>query len=356
MASIALGSLGLHKISVPASWTAHAGPILIAATLAIGFTHDSFLSWQFKAWLGLLVASAFYVWWNHRELDRREKWALGILLGSMLLSIPGSVLWGDWQVTLMVVGWTALPAFLFAIKAPGRVLVWLTPFLVGHALVLAAQGLAGGELRATGLTINPNPATALLLVGIILAICWQHRHWWVLALPFAAALPYTGSRWALVTLALILAGMVLSRYRWRAVIVGALVLGSLALAWGLNSDLVERNYRLRGRVETHTYDAAHRINHGITWGWQDLVGRGYVVPRTGGLHNVPLRLMAQFGVLAALAWLFLVGLRLWEWRRGGLAFWLVLAVLTLSMMDYYWLMGQLGPMGWLLLGWRRLQL
>jgi hypothetical protein len=45
--------------------------------------------------------------------------------------------------------------------------------------------------------------------------------------------------------------------------------------------------------------------------------------------------------------------RLWEWRHGGLGFWMPLAVLILGMMDYYWLMGQMAPLMWLILGWRK---
>jgi len=98
-----------------------------------------------------------------------------------------------------------------------------------------------------------------------------------------------------------------------------------------------------------------------------------------GLHNVPLRIAVENGIIAAIIWLGVTGKALLPIRRLNLggkrgvrhihndngketavrglqgdsqAWWLLLGVVLLSLLDYYMWMGHLGGFWWLLVGLR----
>jgi len=98
-----------------------------------------------------------------------------------------------------------------------------------------------------------------------------------------------------------------------------------------------------------------------------------------GLHNVPLRMAVESGILAAMVWLGITGWALWprggakqRVRQGndqpvsknasmalsersdrfGASWWMLLALALLSLLDYYTWMGHLGGFWWLLVGMR----
>jgi hypothetical protein len=323
----------------------HIGAALLAATLTVGYSYDSFVSWQFSLWPVLFGLSCLFIFLEHRTLSKWETRALGIILGSMLLAIAGSVLWGQgaWVETLMLLIWTGPVVAFFAVKRPQLVLWWMVPPLLCHAGVLFYQGFWLGETRAVGLSMNPNPAAALLFLGALFLVSQPKGKAWWLVLPLLMALPYTGSRWTLVVLVVCLGLMFLTRWgRWRSLLQAGALLLSFGVAWMVHDGLLLRNFRVSPTVPEHIYRASTDVQKRLELGSPTesteptllalVAGRGLI--KTDGLHNVPLRMATQFGVLAAGAWIWLVAAALWRRPRLSSRWWLALAVLLLAQMDY----------------------
>jgi hypothetical protein len=70
-----------------------------------------------------------------------------------------------------------------------------------------------------------------------------------------------------------------------------------------------------------------------------------------GLHNVPLRIAIENGVIAAGIWVGITGWALVSRDSGQpLHRWLLITLVLLSVLDYYTWMGHLGGFWWLLIG------
>jgi hypothetical protein len=65
------------------------------------------------------------------------------------------------------------------------------------------------------------------------------------------------------------------------------------------------------------------------------------------MHTAPIRVAVEFGALAALAWLWLVARAAWVTRRTPVA-WTVAAMAMISLQDYYFVLGMLLPLWWVL--------
>jgi hypothetical protein len=70
-----------------------------------------------------------------------------------------------------------------------------------------------------------------------------------------------------------------------------------------------------------------------------------------GLHNVPLRIAVESGIIAAGIWVVMTVWALMP-KASGQPFhrWLLLTLVLLSVLDYYTWMGHLGGFWWLLIG------
>jgi hypothetical protein len=293
--------------------------------------------------------------------------ALASLLVLHALAIPGSLLWGtgNWELTAGVVMWMA-PAVMIYAGGTATVLNWLVPVWLIHAGVVIHQGLtnwylqpgygAGGESIATdhyirdgaavGLANNVNLAGGFLAIGIIFMISHPKLRW--LTPPLFMALLFTGSRWALLVtgVALVVMG-VTRRIAWQPLVAAV---ATLFLAVFLLGVLTPSGYQIAG------YDSfASAVDS-----TRDNLGGRLAVPHIpsflpsgvaehSGLHNVPLRIAVESGILAAVLW---VGITLWaamKWRNG-VVWWILLTLLALSMLDYYPWMGHLGGFWWLSIG------
>ena len=337
------------------------------------------------------------------------KWHLSPILAALVfllvlhaLAIPGSLFWGsgNWELTAGVVIWMA-PALLLYLAGSRQVFAWLTPVFLIHAFLVIYQGftnwhvsrnMVGNELHETlvregsaqGLANNPNIAAGFLSIGIIYVMTGRHK--W-LAPPLVMALLFTGSRWALVVTAAVVLALLLTRtISWKAV-VGALA--GVVLAVGLIGALTPFGYTVAGYDSAGgAFRAAERHVNGrlAIPHIPSFLPSG--VAEHPGLHNVPLRIAVESGVAAAILWVGVTGWALFmgwrgkvvtavvgkmngvnptserpprtplwpsQWHRGGLrtlqpAWWLLLTLVLLSMLDYYAWMGHLGGFWWLLVG------
>ena len=307
------------------------------------------------------------------------------LLGFHLLAIPGSILWGigNWESTTAVVLWM-MPSLMLLVARVPNVFPWLVPAWLIHAGLILYSGptswsAVGGVLvnngGGTGLSHNPNLAAGFLTLGIVYLM--NTRYKW-LVLPLIPALLFTGSRWGIAVTVAVLVVMVVTR----TVSAKPLAAAILVCAGGiLIAGLSPMGYRVS------TWDSFASAVHGTNGDVQARLAMPHIpsilprgVAEHPGLHNVPVRIAVENGLLAALVWLGVTGWALWPrrgykrcgdsgvsqgnhhrdvsirspWLSGRFnnSWWMLLCLALLSMLDYYTWMGHLGGFWWLLIGMR----
>ncbi len=310
-------------------------------------------------------------------------YAGAVLLVCHALAIPGSLLWGDghWEATTAIVLWMA-PSLMILSAGTTGVLPWLVPAWLVHAALILYSGptswsAAGGVLVSngggSGLSHNPNLAAGFLCLGIVYLMTTRFR--W-LVIPLIPALLFTGSRWGLAVTAAVLVAMVVSRtISFKPLGAAILICAAVVVGVALFSPL---GYR------ASTLDSFAAVVHTVNGEVQARMAVPHIpsilphgVAAHPGLHNVPLRIAVESGILAALVWLGITGWALWprggvkpEGFRGnhqpegnnaamvlsersdrfGASWWMLLALALLSLLDYYTWMGHLGGFWWLLVG------
>jgi hypothetical protein len=301
------------------------------------------------------------------------------------LAIPGSLLWGDgnWAATAAIVLWMA-PSLMLLSAGTATVFAWMVPaWLVHAALILyagptswsAADGVLVNNGGGVGLSHNPNLAAGFLCLGIVYLMTTRFR--W-LVIPLIPALLFTGSRWGLAVTAVVLLVMVGTK------VVPFRPLGATILLCAATVVAVALFTPLGYRVSTLDSFAAvaHTVN-GEVQARMAVPHLPSVLPHGvvahPGLHNVPLRIAVESGILAAMVWLGITGWALWPGRgvneqagegqhqppsenasmglsersdRFRASWWMLLALALLSLADYYTWMGHLGGFWWLLVGMR----
>ena len=281
--------------------------------------------------LGLAFIS-WYVTPDRPKQDPRAWAVLGVIVLSHLAAIPGAVWFGtgNWILTVSAFYWL-LPALVVFLIADARVFTWLIWIAVIHAgSILWFVGSPG---YPSGLTFNANVGAGLLIVGIGLTF-GMRRHWWAIV-PLICAVPLTGSRLAVLGIIVIISlSLVTNSLTWRRVI-GAVVLCGVSFygAW------------------VHSITLESVINDiGVRWevpAWPDLFPHGVVEHL--GLHNVPLRMAREAGIVAAAGWLILSAWALIRYRNTP-AWWLMGVILLLSIVDHYTWRVHLGTLWFLAAG------
>ena len=257
-------------------------------------------------------------------------------------AVLGAVWWGNgnWALTFSSVFWI-LPAVGVMFLADERVFPWLVGFAFIHGTFILLTGTSDGLTYNSGLTHNSNVASGILVLAGIISIYKRYPVWVPLLL--IAAVGFTQSRWALlINSVMILAGCIYGHLRWR----WFLALGVTVILLVTVSDLTYRGYT---SVESSLLaDAGRDIKIRLSYPDRpDLLPHGLVEHR--GLHNVPLRMARESGIITASIW---IGLSVWALtqRRGSVWWWLMLGVISLSMLDHYTWRPHLGAIWFLALG------
>lgn len=308
--------------------------------------------------------------------NKKVLWSLIALLTFHALAIPGSIIWGtgNWELTAGVVMWMTPALLLYLANDTGLVFRWMIPVYLVHAFLIIVEGLTKwtfvGEViirqgQNTGLANNPNLAAGFLLLGIIYLMTNSKTNW--LALPLLVALVFTGSRWGLVVAAGLLPIMaVTGSISWRplagagaAIVLGVVLLGLFA----------GEGYRIAGYGSITAAAQAAQTDIGVRLAVPhipSILPSG--VAEHPGLHNVPLRIAVENGLIAAGLWILITGWALAtnqvtknqpeptpEKKPEHRPFnhthrWILLSLVLLSVLDYYTWMGHLGGFWWLLIG------
>ena len=296
--------------------------------------------------LGLAFIS-WYVTPDRPKQDPRAWVLLGVLVLSHMAAIPGA-LWfgtGNWILTASAFYWL-LPALVVFLIADARVFKWLIWIAVIHAgsILFNSLWFAGVQgYSNSGLTFNANVAAGLLVIGIGLVV-WTRRDWWAIV-PLTTAVIFTGSRAAFLGLiAVVLLSLIANNLTWRwFIVLVVLIVSVLTLHSFLHEQFQVSNY-----TAMHTITAERVIDDiGIRWAvpaWPDLFPHGVVEHL--GLHNVPLRMAREAGIVAAAAWLILSAWALTRCRNTP-AWWLMVVILLLSIVDHYTMRVHLGNLWFL---------
>jgi type IV secretory pathway VirB2 component (pilin) len=299
--------------------------------------------------LGLAYIS-WYVTPDRPRQDPRAWALLGVIVLSHLAAIPGA-LWfgtGNWILTASAFYWL-LPALVVFLIADARVFRWLIWIAVIHAVSIFFDNLwlAGLPGNPSGLTFNPNVAAGLLIVSIGL-VFGMRRHWWAI-LPLISAVTFTGSRAAFMGLIVIVGlSLAANKLTWRRFIaVVVLIVSVLAGHSFLHEQFQAANYT----AWVHSITVENVTNDiGVRWevpAWPDLFPHGVVEHL--GLHNVPLRMAREAGIVAAAGWLILSAWALTRCRNTP-AWWLMVTILLLSIVDHYTWRVHLGSLWFLAAG------
>ncbi len=310
-------------------------------------------NWLGVGWIALYAG--FFI----APMSIRPRWAFWALVGILVshaLAIPGSIFWGDsnWVLTAGVVVWMAPALLLYLSDGTDRVWAFLVPAWLLHAGLIIYGGftnwhweqgiLIRGEVP-TGLSHNPNLAAGFLTLGIVYLMTTRAR--W-LTPPLFVALLFTGSRWGLLVCAGVLLAMAARRtISWKPLAGGV---AAALLGVTLVASFTPLPYHVAGFASVG--EAMHGVSGDIGTRLAmphlpSLLPRG--VAEHPGLHNVPLRIAYENGIVAAVMWLAVTGWALTK-QRGATAWWLLLTLTLLSTLDYYAWMGHLGGFWWLLVG------
>lgn len=364
-------------------WARNAAPAFLALYLISNVLLRSFTDvWLFIGWASLCAGVIL----GGVSLGPVKAFAALItLLVFHALAIPGSILWGsgNWELTAGVVLWMAPALFLYLAKDAARVFEWLIPAFFLHAAWIMWEALAAGQ--NTGMANNANLAAGFLLIGTVYLMTNQ-KGWW--AIPLLVALLLTESRWAMVVAAALLPAMVISRtIPWRPVFLATV---GLIVAFLLFGTFGPMGYQIGG------YGSLTQILKVVPAD----IGSRLAVPHIPsflpsgvaehpGLHNVPLRIAVENGLLAACLWVIITAVALKPFNANAKAHisnrgheyepqvlpsnnankkqrndekrsnlphkikthrWLLLTLVLLSVLDYYTWMGHLGGFWWLLIG------
>ena len=305
------------------------GPIFVCLSLMAALLSQRFApELCYAVYLcGILGAAAVLPW-------RRRPWevyaALGIMVASAWLAVPGSIWWGEGHqpATVRLALYVTPAALLPLLQIPvGRALAFFSPVFPAHSLLLIAQAFLSPG-RVSGIMGNPNLGAGLLVIGAVYLMQTKYRL--LAALPIGV-LPLTGSRWALLVMAVLGVGLVLqNRQNWRVVALGGLL--ALALTWATWSQVAD-NYRLGGDVGANSQRVTGDIRHRLELA--SFTGLPQGVSASDGLHNTPQRMLFEWGGAATAAWLALTGWALWRRPRFTPGWWLILSLVMLGGMDYY---------------------
>ncbi len=305
-----------------------AAAITLAASATSMWSPTAPLAWACVGFLaGLMAIGVVRGTWPGKMAST----GILVLFVTVLLAAPFS-LWlgeGRWILAILNAAWLLPFSLLYFVKLDReRVLAWLVFPSLAHAGLVFYQGLWESG-RATGFAYSPNPAGGWLVV--IAVYCLGTKRYAAAAI-LIAAIPFTQSRLALLSLAIVLVAMLVRSPRvWLPLaLIASVAVASMLVANGID----------RYEPDRMTGDLLKRWSIERT---PHILPTGVIIT---GAHNVPLRMAIETGIPSALAWLALTGFALWRLR--GPVMWALLALVLLGTADYYIWSGPLVPLWWLL--------
>ena len=263
------------------------------------------------------------------------------------------------KFTPLLIGLTFLSAYVVSRTLGASIFKMLIPFVALGAVIAVVLGILNPGVPAGGLITNYCASVGFLIFG---ALANQGKKQWALIMVALIGVFFIGALEGVFIIGII-GTVVLARRDYNKYCLIALgVLLVIIAIWALIGKLVplyEGNDNLVALYEVITGKIPinmETMNIITSNRWEvyveaverfNFIGYGYSLDLTQGrnIHNVPLNVMDQIGILAGIAWL---GLSIYcaiktKWHYAWIA------ILAMGVFDHY-LWTQFGPMWWVLIG------
>jgi len=319
---------------------------LAVVPLCIGWSSNA-LYISLALWIGI----ALWIFTPHKPIHKQDLYYIIPLLMVVIFAAISLTNSTNSALDLPYLAYICVGFLLFlAVRDLG---IEVTKYIALAALLVAISCIIEGVITQNssprGITPNANLAAGYMLIAIFFSRGYQK--WFIPVI--ALGLLFTGYE-AILMFVPILGLIALLQYRYsikamflahRNLIYTTLGILVIIVCIGLLTGTVESVYATNlqtsfdGRFEQYKY-AVENIG---------LIGHGYDpgIPTTGmWIHNVPLLIAVEFGILAALAWIFAMGYAVIK----GFYRYPILALGMLSMVGVCWKFCDLSPMFWALLG------
>lgn len=272
-----------------------------------------------------------------------------VIAVSSIIAIPISI-FVDGHAPLATAfncGLTLLLFPLLFIKHSYKIFLALIPIWIIHPVIMSVQWVAHITSRPFGLTAQANAASTFLLLGAIFIAHHPRYKWW--CIPLLTATLFSGSRWTVIVAAICFGGMFLRGHLKGKWLASAIVLTMAAIII-VQQDGIKTAFR----IDPTWHETTDRNASDVRWRFTpaealltpwNLLPLGFIDSQ---LHNVPLRMVTETGLLSGLAWVLVSAMALYRQPRRGYRWWMLLAVCLLSMMYYATWIGPMGAFWWLL--------
>lgn len=298
-------------------------------------------------------------WQNLNWGDKKIYIPLLVIVASMGLSgfINGDSIGG--KVAPLFIGGALFFAYVVSHNLGIAIFRMLIPFVVLGAIIAVVIGILNPGVPSGGLITNYCASAGFLIFG---AVVNQGKRQWVLVLIALISVFFIGALEGVFIVGVI-GILVLARRDYNKYLLISLgVLLIMATVLALTGNLVQlyrgnNNLAVLFEIVTGKVPINMDTMNAITsQRWEvyaeaisrfNIIGYGYSFDLSQGrnIHNVPLNIMNQVGVLAAISWL---GLSIYcaiktKWHYAWIA------ILAMSIWDHY-LWTQFGPYFWCLVG------
>ena len=284
-------------------WRSHLGHAVLAAALSLSVANlrisDPHIT---LVWL-LPLAALLLI-----PVTTGSRWVL-VALVAILLSVLGAIAVAPIPENVFVAFFMLPFLAYYVLKVNEDIFGWLASSWLIMAGLTIWQGMTNPTMRAVGFGNHATMAAGFMILGIVYSLHSPRLRW--LAYPLCFAIPFTGSRWALLVITGVSLGIWVSqRLSWRyMVVLGAVAALGVVLHGGIPMSRNGHGYR------AVLFDASIRFASESPAGARPgIVPNGF--QELFGNHNVPMRLSVEAGIIAALAWTAVTIVALW--RRPGL--------------------------------------
>jgi len=309
-----------------------------------------------------ILGTLFYLLNNWHKLDLgNKKIYIPLLVIAVSIGISGLINGTAVvdKVAPLFMGAILFASYLVARKLGSSIFWMLIPFVIVGAVVTIVSGILSPGVSNGGMITNYCASAGFLIFG---AVVNQGRWQWALVIIALISIFFIGAVESVFILG-VLGITILARRDFGKrfyIILGTTIgiiglwatLGYLTSLYSANPNLLTLHQIIIGQLPLNRETTELLLTGRGEIIWQSLqdirlFGHGYFLGTVGGfnVHNIPLIIMYQVGVLAALAWLFVtiycvVKTRLkYAW----------IAVMAMCVFDHY-LWTQFGALWWVLIG------
>jgi len=356
-------------------------PKVYAWAMSVGLVlfciHNKYLTYtnaegetpMFLPWIGFaIILMSLFMLFNKKDfrLDFGSKYVyipMLVIVGSVIISsfVNGEELIKTAANTLFILTLLMLYA---ASRALGEdILIAFAPAVIIEAVSCVVMGIMNAGVRTGGIIShsgNYDIATGLLVFGTVVSAV--KKQWWLSAIAITG-LFFTGAEEGIFCVGVLALVLIAKRDWGKKLLLPAgvfIILLAICIPLGIPQQLYGRTPKMvlsatdaitleNGWIEKADSILVGKPSHEYIPAIQNFkfFGHGYNINKfyVGIPHNVPLIILDQIGILAVLAWLWIMGYCLikTKWRYA------IIGLLALSTFDHF-IWTQIAPWWWCLVG------